>query len=61
MKQQVVESSAKEEDEENPRALGLRLYAENDNERALATYKKLGMVVTHYKLLEWEVAFDKKE
>jgi len=61
LKQMVLESSAQPEDEDNPRALGLRLYAENDNERALATYKKLGMVVTHYKLLEWEVAFDEKK
>jgi len=31
---------------------GLRLYAEKDNKRALAVYKKLGMKTTDYDLLE---------
>lgn len=31
---------------------GIRLYVEKENERAHAVYKKLGMSVTHYNLLE---------
>lgn len=32
--------------------IGLRLYADADNERAIRTYHRLGMVTTDYKLLE---------
>jgi GNAT superfamily N-acetyltransferase len=33
---------------------GIRLYAEKDNDRALRTYFKLGMVETEYRILEEE-------
>jgi GNAT superfamily N-acetyltransferase len=32
--------------------IGVRLYAEQDNQRALSTYFKLGMIETDYRLLE---------
>jgi|TARA_B100001964_G_scaffold172878_1_gene190392 GNAT superfamily N-acetyltransferase len=31
---------------------GIRLYAEKENERAIRTYRRLGMTVTDYRLLE---------
>lgn len=33
---------------------GLRLYVEQDNERAMATYRQLGMHETHYRIYETE-------
>ncbi len=33
---------------------GLRLYAEKENNDAAAAYKKLGMAITHYDLLEMD-------
>jgi len=33
-------------------AVGLRLYMEEENAAAQATYQKLGMKVTHYRVLE---------
>jgi GNAT superfamily N-acetyltransferase len=35
-----------------PDVIGVRLYAEQDNQRALSTYFKLGMIETDYRLLE---------
>lgn len=35
-----------------PEVIGLRLYAERDNDRAIRTYHRLGMTTTHYRLLE---------
>ena len=32
--------------------VGIRLYAEKDNERAISTYHRLGMATTDYRLLE---------
>ena len=37
---------------EAPRVIGLRLYAERDNARAIRTYHRLGMNTTEYRLLE---------
>ena len=34
---------------------GIRLYAEKDNERAIRTYERLGMITTHYRILEEEL------
>ncbi|MDZ7826576.1 MAG: GNAT family N-acetyltransferase [Gammaproteobacteria bacterium] len=39
-----------------PEVIGLRLYVERDNERAMATYRRLGMNETDYRL--YEVEFD---
>jgi ribosomal protein S18 acetylase RimI-like enzyme len=39
---------------EDPLACGLRLYVERDNAGAMATYRALGMVETHYRLYEEE-------
>jgi ribosomal protein S18 acetylase RimI-like enzyme len=36
------------------RACGLRLYVEHENTGAMATYRSLGMVETHYRLYEEE-------
>jgi len=33
--------------------VGIRLYAEKDNKNALETYKRLGMDVSGYRVLEW--------
>ena len=33
---------------------GLKLYVDQDNERAQEVYKKMGMKKSHYKLYEWE-------
>ena len=38
---------------ETPNVIGIRLYAERDNQRALRTYFGLGMDETDYKLLEY--------
>jgi len=38
----------------DPRASGLRLYVERENAGAMATYRSLGMVETHYRLYEEE-------
>jgi hypothetical protein len=38
---------------EIPDVIGIRLYAERDNQRALRTYFGLGMHETDYKLLEY--------
>ena len=38
---------------ETPDVIGIRLYAERDNQRALRTYFGLGMHETDYKLLEY--------
>lgn len=35
-----------------PRVVGLRLYVENANERAMAAYRSLGFVDAHYRVLE---------
>lgn len=37
---------------EAPQVVGIRLYAEKDNQRAISTYHRLGMKTTHYRLLE---------
>lgn len=37
---------------ENADVCGLRLYAEKANENAISTYKRLGMIVTDYRLME---------
>jgi ribosomal protein S18 acetylase RimI-like enzyme len=37
---------------DQPNICGLRLYVERENERAQATYKRLGMQETHYLLYE---------
>lgn len=37
-----------------PGVCGIRLYVFHENERAIETYRKLGMVVTDYKLCEEE-------
>lgn len=39
---------------EDPKAAGIRLYVEKDNDGAQATYRRLGMVETHYRLFETE-------
>lgn len=38
----------------DPQACGLRLYVERENLGAQATYRTLGMVETHYRLMEEE-------
>ena len=38
---------------ETPDVIGIRLYAERENQRALRTYFGLGMHETDYKLLEY--------
>jgi ribosomal protein S18 acetylase RimI-like enzyme len=38
----------------DPEACGLRLYVEQDNTGAMATYRSLGMAETHYRLYEEE-------
>jgi GNAT superfamily N-acetyltransferase len=38
----------------DPNACGLRLYVERENTGAQATYRMLGMVETHYRLMEEE-------
>jgi ribosomal protein S18 acetylase RimI-like enzyme len=38
----------------DPQACGLRLYVERDNTGAMATYRSLDMVETHYRLYEEE-------
>ncbi len=37
---------------EKPNVIGVRLYVENDNHVAQATYQKLGMALTSYHLME---------
>ncbi len=39
---------------EDPQACGLRLYVERENTGAMATYRALDMVETHYRLYEEE-------
>jgi ribosomal protein S18 acetylase RimI-like enzyme len=39
---------------EDPLACGLRLYVERENDGAMATYRALAMVETHYRLYEEE-------
>ncbi|MFP6795556.1 MAG: GNAT family N-acetyltransferase [Pseudomonadales bacterium] len=39
---------------EDPTAVGIRLYVEKDNSGAQATYRRLGMAETHYRLFETE-------
>lgn len=43
----------KNEVEQNPEILGLRLYVEKDNTNAQKVYTKLGMDGQHYKMFEW--------
>lgn len=38
----------------DPGVCGLRLYVERENERAQATYRRLGMIETTYRLMEEE-------
>ena len=38
---------------EVPEIIGIRLYAERENQRALRTYYGLGMLETDYKLLQY--------
>ncbi len=45
-----VETLAREAD----RVIGLRLYVENDNSRAISVYEALGMQPTGYRLMETE-------
>jgi len=47
MYQEVTELAQRE-----PDVIGVRLYAEQGNQRALSTYFKLGMIETDYRLLE---------
>lgn len=49
---QYVSDLAKNEED----VCGIRLYADKENERAIRTYLKLGMVETDYRLLEEEFA-----
>jgi GNAT superfamily N-acetyltransferase len=44
----------------DPNACGLRLYVERENTGAQATYRALGMVETHYRLMEEEFARDRQ-
>lgn len=37
----------------DPEACGLRLYVEDDNEKAQAAYVKMGMEVEHYRMMKW--------
>lgn len=37
----------------NPQIVGLRLYVEKENEGALKTYRKLGMIETSYHIYQW--------
>ena len=39
---------------QDPEACGIRLYVEQENTGAMATYRALGMVETHYRLYEEE-------
>jgi ribosomal protein S18 acetylase RimI-like enzyme len=39
---------------EHPEACGLRLYVERENTGAMATYRVMGMVETHYRIYEEE-------
>ncbi|MEC8833301.1 MAG: GNAT family N-acetyltransferase [Pseudomonadota bacterium] len=39
---------------QDPKAAGVRLYVEKDNDGAQATYQQLGMDETHYRLFETE-------
>lgn len=39
---------------EDAQACGLRLYVEHENTGAMATYRSLGMIETHYRLYEEE-------
>lgn len=39
---------------EDPQGCGIRLYVEQENVNAQATYRQLGMVETHYRLYEEE-------
>lgn len=47
---QYVSDLAKKEEE----VCGIRLYADKENERAIRTYLRLGMIETDYRLLEEE-------
>ena len=40
--------------QEDPQGCGIRLYVEQENVSAQATYRQLGMVETHYRLYEEE-------
>ena len=42
----------------DPQGRGIRLYVERDNAGAMATYRRLGMTETHYRLYEEEFAGD---
>ena len=39
---------------EKPSVCGIRLYVEKENLTAQQTYKKLGMIETHYRIMEEE-------
>lgn len=39
---------------DDPQSCGLRLYVEHENRGAMATYRAMGMVETHYRLYEEE-------
>ncbi|MGB1190856.1 MAG: GNAT family N-acetyltransferase, partial [Pseudomonadales bacterium] len=42
-----------------PEVIGLRLYADQDNDRAIRTYHRLGMRTTEYRLLEVDLRRNK--
>jgi ribosomal protein S18 acetylase RimI-like enzyme len=44
----------------DPNACGLRLYVERENTGAQATYRALGMVETHYRLMEEEFSRERE-
>ena len=37
----------------DPECCGMRLYVENENTRAQATYERLGMKAEHYTMMKW--------
>lgn len=49
-----VESQAKSD----PEVIGIRLYVEKENKKAQETYKKLGMDMTKYRIMETLIARD---
>ena len=52
-----VESLARK----NPQVCGLRLYVENNNARAQATYERCGMTRTVYQMFEVDFVLSRKE
>ena len=48
----ALHAAARERARQDPQACGLRLYVERDNSGAIATYQRIGMVETPYRLFE---------